>query len=65
MSCATQLNVPAEGSSVLTAQRGGLGQPCAESCSGAPARARYFETILCGPMEKETITSWSITNKTR
>jgi hypothetical protein len=27
--------------------------------------ARYFETMPCGPMEKETITSWSITNKTR
>ena len=35
------------------------------SCPGAPARIRYFETMPCGPMEKKTITSWSITNKTR
>jgi hypothetical protein len=32
---------------------------------GAPAHLRYFETMPCGPMEKETITSWSITNRTR
>jgi hypothetical protein len=31
----------------------------------APMNGAYLETMLWGPTEKETITSWSIMNRTR